>query len=607
MTGNYQNFRVAMYLRALDIAPLHDDITPLKERFDVLSRYVKFNKVYVETHRDMVVPDESTLIAVRDFFRERGLEVSGGITVTVNERDYFRTYCYTNPEHRQKLKEIVELSARLFDEVIFDDFFFTNCKCPSCIAAKGDKSWTRFRLELMTQASKELVLEPARAVNPNVKVVIKYPNWYEHFQGLGFNLEEQPPIYDGVYTGNETRDAVLSAQHLQPYESYLVFRYFENIKPGGNLGGWVDPFGSRYLDRYAEQLWLTLFAKAPEITLFDYYSIQMPIQESQRGPWQGQGTSFSFDAATAPVRQRDGSLPADANMALAAGVALEHVDKVIGQLGNPVGVKSYRPYHSTGEDFLQNYLGMLGIPLDLVPEFPADEQTILLTESAKFDPDIVSKIKKQLMDGKTVIITTGLLRALQGKGLEDIVEMEYTDRKMLTKDFMFGWGNTYSASKPILVPVVQYLTNDSWEEVSCIAGGAGTPMLHAASYGNSRLFVLTIPDNFDDLYYLPAEVLTRIKETVVKDHYVRLEAPAKVALFVYDNDTFIVQSFLDEEVDVRLVLNDCYTQIKDILSDEVFSGEETYDKIGRLGEKIDKRAFTLKVKPHSFRAFRASK
>jgi hypothetical protein len=101
------------------------------------------------------------------------------------------------------------------------------------------------------------------------------------------------------------------------------------------------------------------------------------------------------------------------------------VDKFVGQLGRPVGVKTYKPFHSSGEDHLPSYLGMIGIPMDIVPEFPAAEKTILLTEQAKFDPAIVAKIKTQLTGGKTVIITSGLLKALQGKGLEDIIELEF--------------------------------------------------------------------------------------------------------------------------------------------------------------------------------------
>ncbi len=101
-----------------------------------------------------------------------------------------------------------------------------------CIKAKGSKSWTQFRLDQMTEAAQSLVIGPAKKVNPKVKVVIKYPNWYEHFQGLGFDLERGPRLFDGIYTGTETRDAVMSDQHLQEYLGYNIFRYFENIKPG---------------------------------------------------------------------------------------------------------------------------------------------------------------------------------------------------------------------------------------------------------------------------------------------------------------------------------------------------------------------------------------
>ncbi len=605
MNKTYQNFQVALYLRAGDIAALGSDITPFKERFEALCHSVNINKVYVETHRSLVIPTESTLVAVRDYLVNRGTQVAGGITVTINEREIFASYCYSNPEYRQKLKDIVILTARLFDEVIFDDFFFTNCKCPLCIAAKGNKSWTEFRLEQMTQASRELVLAPARATNPNVKVIIKFPNWYEHFQGLGFNLKDQPQLYDGIYTGTETRDATYNAQHLQPYESYLIYRYYENIKPGGNRGGWVDPFNSLTLDRYAEQLWLTLYAKAPELTLFDYSSIyQMHIQESQRGSWQGQGASFDYDTVTAPLREADGSLSEKANMAVAAGAALEIADSFIDMLGNPLGVKAYKPYHSTGEDFLHNFLGMLGIPIDLVPEFPAEAPVLLLTECAKFISDIVTKIKGQLMGGKVVVITSGLLRALQDKGLGDIVEMEVTDRKQTSRDFMIGWNHVYSASRPVLVPIIHYLTNDSWEEITCLGGTTGTPLFHFADYGYSKLYVLTIPDNFDDLYALPPEVLNRIREVVTRGLVVHLEAPSQVALFLYDNDTFIVESFLDHSTDIRLVVDEFLPCVQDMLSGEILAGE---DLTAWNGQRTGKKGYPVTLKPHSFRLFKAEK
>ncbi len=621
-TERYRNFRAALYIRALETAHLKGDISTFTEQFERIAKYVKIGKVYIETHRDMQIPDEATLMALKAYFKGRGIATSAGITVTIDESDDFKTYCYNDPFYRNKLKEIVTLSARHFDEIVFDDFFFTNCKCPKCIEAKGDRSWTDFRLDLMTQASRDLVLTPARAANPKVEVVIKYPNWYDHFQGLGFNLKDQPPLYEGIYTGNETRDAAHGAQHLQPYESYQVFRYYENIKPGGNRGGWVDPFGSQTLDRYAEQLWLTLFAKSPEITLFDFHSIQIPIRASQRGCWQMQRTSFSYDGATSAVRNPDGTLTSEATMAVAAGAALEKIDTVLPLLGNPLGIKVYKPYQSMGEDFLVNYLGMIGLPIDMVPEFPEEAHTLLLTENAKQDPEIISKIKRQLLDGKTVVITTGLLAALQDRGLKDIVELERTQRKMTVSEFQIGWNpTTYKSEKPLLLPVIEYLTNDSWEIVSGNSGDAGTPMLHAAAYGTGKLYILTVPDNFDEFYNLPTGVLSRIAATLAKELYVRLESPSKVSLFAYDNDTFIVHSFRDETVNVRLVLDETIPAVKDLFPEaeeaggfEGFFGAkgpaapralfEASEIPGVFGRKSGKNGVDITVKPHSFRVFR---
>ncbi|HOY52338.1 MAG TPA: hypothetical protein PLX49_11240, partial [Prolixibacteraceae bacterium] len=378
--GHYKHFRVAVYSRSYETQKMGDPAW-LAAAWEEVSRQVGVDKMYLETHRDLVVVDQATLDQAKAFFKARGVETAGGITLTIDESNRFETFCYTNPEHRARVKEIVEYTARNFDELILDDFFFTSCKCDLCIAAKGERSWTGYRLELMREAARELVLEPARAVNPKIKVVIKYPNWYDHFQGLGFNLEAQPAMFDGIYTGTETRDPS-SAQHLQAYLGYNIFRYFENLKPGGNGGGWVDTGGMRTLDRYAEQLWITLFAKAPEITLFDLRQMLYPLRKETRAPWQGQGTSFDFDAMMQPVTLPGKPEVTPTTMARAAGYTFEKIDKFLGSLGKPLGVRSYKPFHSTGEEFLHNFMGMAGIPMDVVPRFPDEDPVVFLTEAA---------------------------------------------------------------------------------------------------------------------------------------------------------------------------------------------------------------------------------
>jgi hypothetical protein len=300
----------------------------------------------------------------------------------------------------------------------------------------------------------------------------------------------------------------------------------------------------------------------------------------------------------------DGTTVSPSTIARAAGITFEQVDKFLGLLGNPVGVKSYRPFNAMGEDFLQNFLGMIGIPMDISPVFPTEGKMILLTESAKFDPQLVKKIRERLQSGKDVMITSGLLRALQGKGIEDIVELTYTDRKALVTDFKAGYGKIFKSTKGILIPQINYLTNDSWEEISAIDGTLGWPVLLRAQYSKANLYVLTIPDNYSDLYQYPENVLNRIRSIATQDFNIKLEGPSQVSLFYYDNGTFIVESFLPEPVKVKIISNKPISSLDDLLSGESFMGTEV--AVPPFGNKqiTPTYSFEITIKPHSYRVFR---
>ncbi|HET7535660.1 MAG TPA: hypothetical protein VFJ90_04350 [Candidatus Didemnitutus sp.] len=588
----YDNFKVAVYCRAREVSRMTDTAW-LDAKWKEITSQVHVDKVYIETHRDQVLVDEAALDAAKKFFRAHGVAVAGGITFTVSEPNRFETFSYSNPEHRAQVRRIAEYTAKHFDEFILDDFFFTSTKSEFDIAAKGSRSWTDYRLDVMVGAARDLVIGPAKAVNPAVKIVIKYPNWYDHFQSLGFNLADGPGRFDGIYTGTETRDAVISAQHLQPYLGYNIVRYFENLAPGRNGGGWVDPYASRTADRYAEQLWLTLFAHAREITLFNFADITLPVGPAMRAAWQGQGTSFDF-----------AKLPASgANFASIAGLTFAEVDKFIGKLGRPIGLKSYKPFHSGDEAFLQNFLGMAGLPMDIVPEFPTNEPIVLLTAQAAADPAIIDKIESRLRAGGKVVITSGFVRKMQGTALGRIAEIEDGGRVAAVKDFTVGWTAAHG-DKPILIPQIVYRTNDSWELVSATAGDNGWPLLHDADYAKGHLYVLAIPENFADFSEFPAPVLNAIRAQLAAHLPVQLEAPGKVSLFVYDNNTFIVESFCDEPVDVGITANLDHAAIEDLLTGEIVKGE-TINVAARWTQPPvpHHHAMRFKLAPHSYRVF----
>ena len=269
----HDQFKLAVYIPVFVVQKMKDSAY-LQKSWNDLSSQVKVDKVYIETYRSGTIADDALLESVKAFFAAHNVQTAGGIAY-VGSGDtagsdsaevgdgQFISMCYTDPKQRDYVKHIAEITARHFDEIILDDFFFNNTKRDSDIAAKGTQSWTEFRLKLMDQVARDLVLAPARAVNSKVKVIIKFPNWYEHFQANGYDLDQEPKLFDGIYTGTETRDPVITDQHLQQYESYAIVRYFDNVSPGRNGGGWVDTYDIRYIDRYAEQLWDTMLAKTP--------------------------------------------------------------------------------------------------------------------------------------------------------------------------------------------------------------------------------------------------------------------------------------------------------------------------------------------------------
>ncbi len=598
--GKYQNFKVSTYIRAQDVARM-DDEKFLKSTWETVSSQVDLDKIYLETHRDAFIVPEKTLTKVKKFFLSKDLEVGGGITFTRSEPTDFETYSYAREDERQMVKHISEYTAKFFDDIILDDFFFIDLKNDDEIAAKGSKSWTEYRLRLMADAGRELVVGPAKAVNPKVKVIVKYPNWYDHFHGLGFNLEEEPTYFDGIWTGNETRDPA-SAQHLQNYLSYNISRYFENIAPGRNLGGWVDAGGiNMSMDRYAEQLHLTMLGRLPEIILWNYMQlVDVKISPSMRAAWQSEGgNSFRYDEMVAPYT-RDGKTITPTTMARFADQTLHQTDRLMSHLGNPIGLVSYKPYHSSGEDFLQNYLGMIGLPMDMHPQWPDNREQILLTQQAAKDPQLVEKIKRQLRKGGDVIITTGLLKVIKDE-LSDVVELYCGDLKAIVNDF----GRSGKSEREFIIPQVKYFTNDAWEVVSAgrpLTGGvSGYPILLRDTYSKGILFVLTIPDDFGNLYDYPAGALNIIRSVMSKDVGAYIEGPSKVSLFPYDNKTLVVENFNDNAVSLRVVVNAKVGKLRNLLTGQEFKPAQVPVSRWRFVGYTDKQTvFDIQLPAHSY-------
>jgi hypothetical protein len=207
-----------------------------------------------------------------------------------------------------------------------------------------------------------------------------------------------------------------------------------------------------------------------------------------------------------------------------------------------------------------------------------------------------------------VVITSGLLRSLKGKGIEQIAEIADTGNVLKVQNYWGGSGAGAGAdlgsTVDVLVPEIGFMTNDAWPVVRGTANGRGAPLLLMNHYSKGILYVLTIPENANDLYSLPQPVLTQIKHYLMADFPVQIDAPGKVSLFAYDNHTFVVESFLDQPAKVTVLLPGPAARLRNLASGEVVEATAApVNPFARRSRPQNQIQFQIEVQPHSFVAF----
>jgi hypothetical protein len=239
------------------------------------------------------------------------------------------------------------------------------------------------------------------------------------------------------------------------------------------------------------------------------------------------------------------------------------------------------PPGAIGEDFLHDYIGNLGVPIELYPDYPSAAHTVLLTEAAASDPQIIAKVEASLRGGANVIVTSGFLEATQDRAFGQLAEWSMTGHTIAVDQYFdgFGAGNgtelrEAGKAAPVLFPEVHFYTNDSWGIIRGVAAAKGFPLVLMNHWSNGTLYLWTMPENFGDLYNLPQPMITRIKQYLFADAPVQIDAPDHVALFTYDNGAFIVENFRDDAARVGIT---------------------------RKGQA---KAETVSIAPHSFRLFK---
>ena len=347
-------------------------------------RRMGISKVYIEVFRDGYQADAATLKASRDFFRDAGLQVSGCVTTTglgKPSTGWKVAACYTNRRNQQHLADIFRYAAGLFNEIMIDDFFFTDCECSECAAAKGPMSWKQYRDKLMIEMSSKNVLGAARAVNPKVRVILKFPQWYDNFQNRGYVVDKESDLYDRIWVGTELRDPSSNQWgHTQQYRGFFLFRWLADIAGAKEGGGWFDPYGTD-ATFYMDQAYVTVLAGAPEVFLFHYGELDSDKYRAQAD-------------ALADLRPQ--------------------LDSLAKLVGNWDGIPAYKPPNSDpgNEPYIFDQIGMLGIPLLPTAHFPAKARAALFTAHALDDTNFVPELANFLEDGGTAFVSEALAHRL---------------------------------------------------------------------------------------------------------------------------------------------------------------------------------------------------
>ncbi|MDD4869435.1 MAG: hypothetical protein PHR77_02650 [Kiritimatiellae bacterium] len=400
-------------------------------------------KVYIETFRDGYQAEQKTLQHAKERFTAEGFRVSGCVTTTRTGKSSTGwkniISCYTDKATQEKLKAIFEFTAGLFDEIMIDDVWFTDCKCPECDTARkaktvtiGDKiysvtgdSWEDYRCELMVRLSRDYVLGAARQVNPRVKIIIKYPQWYDNFHERGYEVLRETADFDWTWVGTETRDYNDKRWGgTVQYEAYFIMRWLGGIGGEKCSGGWYDWLGTTERT-YVEQARQTVLAGARESMLFCYGGLQRDT-----GP----------------------------KNILALRENIPELFSTAGEVKRRsiIGLAAYKPAnsHPEKEGRVFDFIGMMGLPLMPCHEFPENAPAAFFSVHALKDSGLAAKLSAFIAAGKPVLITDGLAEQLKEKVKLDAPNVHVLPVKGVPKSLLMLSANELNAIRtPLLQPL----------------------------------------------------------------------------------------------------------------------------------------------------------
>ncbi len=567
------DLQLSIYMTAHAVKNLLSDEAGRREAISIF-RLNGITKAYIEVYRGGLVLEKSLLQEVRDLFELNQIEVVGGIATVpggdfgVRQEAQLGWFNWQNPKTQADLKEVMKMSAEVFDQFIIDDFLCTADTSLESKAAKGDRSWSQYRMDLLTELSESLFIGPARAVNPDIQMIIKYPQWYDRFHLFGYDVVNETALYDQVCVGTESRGQYTQRfGFVQPYESFVSYQWMKSLAGNKMTGAWFD-HGDCDENDFIEQAWQSVLAGAQELIFFNYFD-------------------FVYGHRGHHLLRQQFTLLAD----LAAKLADDPVS----------GVMAYKPANSPahGDLYIMDFMGMLGIPLIPVSQYPEDARVIFLPTQAAADHEILAKIEKSLAGNARLIFTTGFLaHARDGERLAELAGIGWPlDVSPLTAEQIIVEGEAES----ILYGL------DLESDIQMTEGKAKLLALHNTRYipflvAGKNTFTLNVHTfsqaDFDKvgevllcprplgLMEIPMSWASTLRSAFLSPMGIEFNAPVRVSLQPYGTSGWVIHNYNREAVSIDLSA----AGLENKVIEDKFSGKQHQASEGHINMEVAPRS-----------------
>jgi oligo-alginate lyase len=514
--------RVSVYATASAVSKFFGDAQSRQAALPKLQA-LGITHVFLEGRRaDEYVPP-AVLAEARDWFRVRGFEVTGGIATVpgsqfgTKQDDVLTWLNWESEKTRRDIAAFFRENAAIFDEIVVDDFYCTGDTSPASDTARKGRPWSDYRRDLMVSLMPSLIFEPAREVRPDIRLILKFPQWYDRFHMFGYDPERMPGPFDRIWVGTEVRNPKTRRMgYVQPTEGFINFRWLRSAAGPKTEGAWFDHIEST-AENVIDQAYQSVLAGARELTLFSLYDVM-------------------------------GGHPSHPLLGAALGDLRSLADKVAAAPAR--GVACYKPTASEAHDnlYLMDFTAMLGIPVLPEAHYPETARVAILPAQAATDPMLLTKIRKHLARGATLVMTPALLRLLGpgGAALAGVTVAAQAQPALGDGRVEIDAGLSATASETV---------------IAVEAGGRRVPLLTRKPAGSGAVLVWNVRTFTEDdfratgerllapkplgISEMPQALLEPLRRAMLAPLNVNLSAPAGVGFYLF-GDSACLYSFLDQ-------------------------------------------------------------